>query len=54
MRRRDVGVGTLAGFRYMRGFYTKREATLFVNRGVGNWFPVRINSPAEIVQIRLV
>lgn len=27
---------------------------LFVNAGVGNWFPFRIHAPAEIVQIRLV
>lgn len=26
---------------------------LFVNRGVGNWFPLRLNAPAEIVQLRL-
>ncbi len=27
---------------------------LFVNTGAGNWFPFRINAPAEIVQLRLV
>lgn len=27
---------------------------LFVNRGLGNWFPVRVNARAEMVQIRLV
>jgi predicted MPP superfamily phosphohydrolase len=27
---------------------------LFINAGAGNWFPVRINAPAEIVQLRLV
>ena len=26
---------------------------LFVNSGVGNWFPFRLNAPAEIVQLRL-
>jgi len=29
------------------------EPVLFVNSGVGNWFPVRVNAPAEIVQLRL-
>jgi len=27
---------------------------LFVNRGLGNWFPVRVNAGAEMVQIRLI
>ncbi|MEK6642734.1 MAG: metallophosphoesterase [Planctomycetota bacterium] len=51
--RPDIGCGQ-ALFRYIRGFYEKPGSTLFVNRGVGNWFPLRINSPAEIVQIQLV
>ena len=41
-------------FRYLRGFYRRGDSTLFVNSGVGNWFPVRINAPPEIVRIRLV
>lgn len=51
-RRPDLGVGPLL-FRYSRGFYGKPGRTLFVNRGVGNWFPLRLRAPAEIVQIRL-
>jgi len=51
--RPDIGAGAML-FRYVRGFYQKPDSTLFVNRGVGNWFPVRINSPAEIVQLQLV
>lgn len=27
---------------------------LFVNSGIGNWFPYRINAPPEIVQLQLV
>lgn len=50
---RDRGLGALL-FRYLRGFYEREGATLFVNSGVGNWFPLRLNAPAEIVQIRLV
>lgn len=41
-------------FRYIWGEYRRGEAAMYVNAGVGNWFPVRINAPAEIVQIRLV
>jgi uncharacterized protein len=51
--RPDIGIGTLL-FKYLRGFYQVGESTLFVNSGVGNWFPLRINAPAEVVQIRLV
>ncbi len=52
-RRPDVGIGRLL-FRYTRGFYHRGPGTLFVNSGVGNWFPLRIHAPAEIVQLRLV
>lgn len=51
--RPDTGVGRLL-FRYLRGFYTIGDRTLFVNRGIGNWFPLRINAAAEVVQIQLV
>ncbi len=50
---RDEGIGRML-FRYLRGFYRRGDSTLFVNSGVGNWFPVRINAPPEIVRIRLV
>ncbi len=50
---RDVGVGRML-FRYLRGFYHREGKALFVNSGVGNWFPIRLNAPAEIVQLRLV
>ncbi len=52
-RRPDVGVGRML-FRYLRGFYTIGDRTLFVNRGIGNWFPLRWNAAAEVVQIQLV
>lgn len=50
---RDVGIGRML-FRYVRGMYHRADAALFVNSGVGNWFPIRVNAPAEIVQLRLV
>jgi predicted MPP superfamily phosphohydrolase len=49
----EWGAGSVL-FRYLRGFYRREGSTLFVNRGVGNWFPLRLHSPAEIVQIQLV
>lgn len=49
----DWGLGSTV-FRYVRGFYRRGNQTLFVNSGIGNWFPLRINAPAEIVQIQFV
>ncbi|MCG8407209.1 MAG: metallophosphoesterase [Phycisphaerales bacterium] len=48
-----IGAGRLL-FRYVRGFYTESDSTLFVNSGVGNWFPLRLHAPAEVVQIQLI
>jgi len=42
-----VGCGP-AFFRYWSGLYEKDEAKLVVSNGAGNWFPLRINAPAEI------
>ncbi len=41
-------------FRYWTGLYRKGESQLFVNNGVGNWFPLRYNAPAEIVKLTLL
>ncbi len=48
-----IGGGNLL-FRYIYGEYRRGEKAMYVNSGVGNWFPIRINAPAEVVQIRLV
>ena len=48
-----IGFGQLL-FHYIRGFYRQADCDLFVNSGVGNWFPLRVCAPAEIVQIQLV
>jgi predicted MPP superfamily phosphohydrolase len=48
-----IGGGNLL-FRYIYGEYRRGDSAMYVNSGVGNWFPIRINAPAEIVQIRLV
>ena len=52
----QLGAGP-AMYRYWSGLYHKqaahRDAALVVSNGVGNWFPLRINAPAEIVHITL-
>jgi len=42
-------------FRYVKGIYrSPRGRTLFVHAGSGDWFPLRMGVPCEIVQLRLV
>lgn len=48
----DLGLGQIL-FRYIRGYYQNGPSLLYVNSGVGNWFPMRINAPAEIIQFQL-
>lgn len=52
MLTKNIGAGPLR-FRYWTGAYRKASSHLFVSNGVGNWFPLRINAPAEIAQITL-
>ncbi|MEQ1850136.1 MAG: metallophosphoesterase [Chthoniobacteraceae bacterium] len=40
-------------YRYWSGLYTRPTGSLVVSNGVGNWFPVRIQAPAEIVHLTL-
>jgi predicted MPP superfamily phosphohydrolase len=40
-------------FKYWSGLYRKGDSALVVSNGVGNWFPLRVNAPAEIVHITL-
>jgi uncharacterized protein len=40
-------------FRYISGVYERPGRKLVVSNGVGNWFPLRVNAPAEIVHITL-
>jgi predicted MPP superfamily phosphohydrolase len=48
----DVGVGSLL-FKYCSGLYRNGVSALVVSNGVGNWFPLRINAPAEILHVTL-
>jgi predicted MPP superfamily phosphohydrolase len=48
----NIGFGPLM-FRYWSGVYRKGANQLVVNNGVGNWFPLRTNAPAEIIDLTL-
>ena len=47
-----LGAGSLL-YRYWSGLYSRRSGALVVSNGVGNWFPVRIQAPAEILHLTL-
>ena len=53
MLNQQCGFGP-AFFRYWSGVYGRADSKLVVSNGVGNWFPLRINAPAEIVHLTLV
>ena len=40
-------------FRYWSGRYQRGRSNLVVSNGVGNWYPIRINAPAEIIHLTL-
>ncbi len=48
---KNFGAGRV--YRYWSGLYSKGASKLVVSNGVGNWFPLRINAPAEIVHLTL-
>jgi predicted MPP superfamily phosphohydrolase len=48
----DLGPGPMM-FRYWSGLYQKGLSKLVVSNGTGNWFPLRLNAPAEIVELTL-
>lgn len=52
MLTRHIGAGPIR-FRYWQGLYHKPGSQLFISNGVGNWFPLRVNAPAEIVHLTL-
>jgi predicted MPP superfamily phosphohydrolase len=47
-----IGAGPIK-FKYWTGRYDRPGSTLVVSNGVGNWFPLRVNAPAEILRINL-
>jgi hypothetical protein len=52
MLNEQLGFGP-ALFRYWSGLYERNQSKLIVSNGVGNWFPLRVNAPAEIVHLTL-
>jgi hypothetical protein len=59
MLTKELGAGPMI-FRYWSGLYTKPRgwtvgngSQLVVSNGIGNWFPLRINAPAEIAHLTL-
>ncbi|MEM1213606.1 MAG: metallophosphoesterase [Planctomycetota bacterium] len=52
MLHREFGPGPLF-FKYWSGLYHQQNTTLHVSNGVGNWFPLRLNAPAEISLLTL-
>jgi predicted MPP superfamily phosphohydrolase len=47
-----VGGGP-ALFRYWSGLYARGGSQMVVSNGVGNWFPLRVNAPAEVIHLTL-
>jgi predicted MPP superfamily phosphohydrolase len=52
MLSRTVGFGSWL-YRYWSGLYRKGESQLVVSNGTGNWFPLRVGAPAEIIFLTL-
>ena len=48
----NIGFGPLM-YRYWNGLYQNDDSACYVNVGCGNWFPLRINVPCEIVHLTL-
>jgi predicted MPP superfamily phosphohydrolase len=46
------GIGSVM-FRYWSGHYARARSQMVISNGVGNWLPIRINAPAEIVHLTL-
>ncbi|SRR5581483_11933488 len=52
MLNEQLGFGP-ALFRYWSGHYVRGASQLIVSNGVGNWYPLRVHAPAELVHITL-
>lgn len=56
MLTKNIGAGPIR-FRYWSGVHTRQtefgKSSLLISNGVGNWFPLRINAPPEIVHLTL-
>ena len=52
MLNEDTGFGP-AMFRYWSGLYSRGGSHLVVSNGIGNWFPLRVQAPAELIHLTL-
>lgn len=52
MLNNKVGLAPVA-FKYWSGVYRRDKSALVVSNGVGNWFPLRVNAPAEVIHMTL-
>lgn len=48
----DIGFGPLM-YKYWSGLYRKGNSFTSISNGIGNWFPLRINVPCEIIHLTL-
>jgi uncharacterized protein len=48
----DVDFGQLM-YKYWSGLYRKGDSFTSISNGIGNWFPLRINVPCEIIHLTL-
>ena len=47
-----IGIGPLR-FRYWAGEHERNGCHMIISNGLGSWFPLRVNAPAEILHITL-
>ncbi|MGA2497435.1 MAG: metallophosphoesterase [Tepidisphaeraceae bacterium] len=52
MLTRDIGPARIL-YKYLSGLYRRERTSLVVSNGVGNWFPLRINAPAQLAELTL-
>ena len=52
MLTRTIGPACLM-YKYISGLYRRGGTSLVVSNGVGNWFPLRINAPAQLAELTL-
>lgn len=48
----NIGAGPLR-FRYWAGVHERDGCQLVINNGIGAWYPLRVNAPAEILHLTL-
>jgi hypothetical protein len=51
--RNKKGTNLAVSHRYSAGLYKRGDSRLFVTVGVGAWFPLRVNCPAEVAVLTL-